>query len=254
MLHTPDGFENRRRNAGTTSRPTPKFASAFDDPKRSKLTSNGPPLHPPRIPTPVLPKPQPGPSKESTVRLMRQLPMPAVPHAPEAGPSKAGPYKQIASHDTPSLHLKPPAFASPSTGSPGTKFTLKDTLATSCRARSPSKKPVSKVKLKPVLPPIPPVSDPVKPVRSLNAMLPPPPPLPKKGPAQPDTSKLKTISTTRVAVALDPLTESGADELLALHLEQNVSTYVTPLERELNRGLFQSPEKASKSKSTKFIR
>ena len=85
-------------------------------------------------------------------------------------------------------------------------------------------------------------------------MQPPPPPPPRKGPSLLDASKLKTISTTRVALATDPRTESGTSEILALQLGQAVSSYVPPAQRELNRGLGQSPEKASKAKSAKYIR
>ena len=53
---------------------------------------------------------------------------------------------------------------------------------------------------------------------------------------------------------MDPRTESGTNELLGIYLEQNAANHVPPAERELQRGLMQSPEKASKSKSAKFVR
>lgn len=81
-----------------------------------------------------------------------------------------------------------------------------------------------------------------------------PPPQPTGGRPILDPTKMKTILTTRVAVAMDPRTESGTDELLGIYLEQNTGTHVPPAERELQRGLKQSPEKASKSKSAKFTR
>ncbi|KAI0744715.1 hypothetical protein C8Q76DRAFT_789207 [Earliella scabrosa] len=248
LMHIADGFGSTRRATGRSSGPAPKFTSAFDDPRRSKLTSIHSPLRVPRPPPPLFSNPPSGSSKDTALRVLRPPPTPpAPPQAPEAGPSKPQPAR-----NTSARPLKPPSFASPS-GS-GTKFTLKGALPASPRS---STKPVSKVNIQrfqPALPVPPPAPDPVKPVRSINALQPPPPPLPRKGPPQLDADKLKTISTTRVAVAMDPRTESGTDELLALHIEQNASTYVPPLERELNRGLGQSPEKASKKKGGKFVR
>lgn len=85
------------------------------------------------------------------------------------------------------------------------------------------------------------VSVPLKPV-------PIPPPLPLPAPL-PTPSKMKTISTTRVALATDPRTESGSSELFSLflrHQNQNLGgkVYGDSVERELGRGLEVSPEKA----------
>ena len=91
-------------------------------------------------------------------------------------------------------------------------------------------------------------STPAKPKRTLAELQ---PPLPR---AAPPGRRLTTISATRVALALDPQTESGAEELMAIHMAQAPSTYLTPAERELARGLGQSPEKASKKKKAKFVR
>jgi hypothetical protein len=73
-----------------------------------------------------------------------------------------------------------------------------------------------------------------------------PPPLPrhsKIGPPPPLPSKLKTISTTRVAIATDPRTENGSAELFSMFLQHIKPTHVDSLDKELGRGLEQSPEK-----------
>ncbi|KAI0683730.1 hypothetical protein BC835DRAFT_721486 [Cytidiella melzeri] len=73
-----------------------------------------------------------------------------------------------------------------------------------------------------------------------------PPSLPlvkNSGPPPLCQSKLKTISTTRVAIATDPRTDNGSAELFSLLFQQRGSTYVDALDRELGRGLEQSPEK-----------
>ncbi|KAI0087616.1 hypothetical protein BDY19DRAFT_239399 [Irpex rosettiformis] len=76
--------------------------------------------------------------------------------------------------------------------------------------------------------------------------IPGPPLLPRtepKGPPPISPSKLKTISTTRVAIATDPHAESVPSELFSLLLKQGCSTYVDAVDRELGRGLIQSPER-----------
>ena len=65
--------------------------------------------------------------------------------------------------------------------------------------------------------------------------------------------EMKTISTTRVARATDPMTDSGHAELLSIFLRDQhhlVSSY----DRELNRGIFSSPEKGVKGKGPRFLR
>ncbi len=153
--------------------------------------------------------------------------------------------------------MKPPTF--PSASSSVSKFTLRSHIPIlapkkGTRSSRPDTKPVLKASIQDFRPPPPrPPAGPAKPGRSISAIQPPPPPPPRKGPPLPDASKLKTISTTRMALATDPRTESGTSEILALQLGQ-VSSYVPPAQRELNRGLGQSPEKASKAKAAKYIR
>ena len=103
--------------------------------------------------------------------------------------------------------------------------------------------------------------------KPLLRKVPPPPPLlvPNKTPVplktlappvlQVHTPKreMKTISTTRVARATDPMTDSGHAELLSIFLRDQhhlVSSY----DRELNRGIFSSPEKGVKGKGPRFLR
>ena len=183
------------------------------------------------------------------MRLLRPPVLPVL-NPIEFGPSKAVPVVTTGSRSTTPLRARATdhAFSPNST----TKFSLQG-AADSPRAHT---KPVSRSRFQKLQPPAPPpLPEPIKPTRRITLMKPPPPPVPpRKGPPLPDVGKLKTISTTRVAVALDPRTESGTDELMALHLEQNASTYVPPAERELIRGLGQSTEKASKAKTAKFGR
>ena len=110
-----------------------------------------------------------------------------------------------------------------------------------------------KASIQEFLPPLA-VPEPAKPARSLHTIQPPPPPPLKREPPVADTGKLKTILTTRVAIATDPRTESGIDEIMALGLGQTIPSFVPPAERELARGLKQSPEKASKAKTAKYVR
>ncbi|TFK77581.1 hypothetical protein K466DRAFT_608003, partial [Polyporus arcularius HHB13444] len=248
VMHAPEGFETLRQITGRAQVPARKFTSAFDDPRRSKLTPKDSPLRIPRPHAPIPSMPIAGPSKESSLRVLRAPVLP-VSNLAHAGPSNHASSVASGSRNTTPIHMGVPAFA-PGPGA-STKFTLKGSVISSPR------KPVSKANLQKLQPPaLPPLPEPVKFARNLNVMKPPPPPPPplRKGPPLPDVSKLKTILTTRVAVAMDPRTESGTDELMALYLEQNAPTYVPPAERELNRGLGQSPEKASKAKTAKFTR
>lgn len=88
---------------------------------------------------------------------------------------------------------------------------------------------------------------------NLKPLPPPPPPVDRKRAL--DTSKFKTISTTRVARATDLNTESGSVELLSLFLGQHGTGFVDPVDRELKRGLEQSPEKQKGGKGKgKWIR
>lgn len=64
---------------------------------------------------------------------------------------------------------------------------------------------------------------------------------------------MKTIFTTSLARATDFRSAAGAAELLSIFLKEHGHGFVDPTERELQRGLEQSPEKMSKRKrGTRF--
>lgn len=89
------------------------------------------------------------------------------------------------------------------------------------------------------------------PLRELKP-LPPPPVLAKR---KPDPAKpMVSILKTSVARATDIHTEAGTAELLAIYLQTHGTGYVDPVEREMTRGLEQSPEKRSKARKPKYIR
>lgn len=250
-MHVPDGFGNTKRTTGNAG-PAPKFTSAFSDPKKSKLTPKGVPLRAP----PLIVKPPTTTVQIEQLKQPRARPAPQPdPEQPQAGPSRLPP-TAITAKEKQYPGVKPRTFALDM--GPTTKFTLKPHIS----GLSPQKDMSSPVRAKKVMSiqqiqpklPAPPQPDPTKPMRTLKELQPPPPPPPRVGPPIPVGRKLKTLSTTRLALMLDPQTESGMEELMALHMGQNASTYVTPAQRELNRGLGQSPEKASKKKKAKFIR
>ncbi|KAH9856410.1 hypothetical protein C2E23DRAFT_866359 [Lenzites betulinus] len=225
LMHTPEGFVSSKRAAGKT--PAPKFTSAFDDPRRSKPSAKDT-------------------LSRTTHRLQQQ---------PAAGPSKL-PLAPSSITRPSRIPVAQPPIAGPSSRTVSAQNRHASILAAHRISRpappKPPVKPLVKGALKqfqPILPVPTPPKDPPKNLRPLQ-----PPPAPAIGPPKIDPSKMKTILTTRVAVAMDPRTESGTDELLGIYFEQNAGTYVPPAERELQRGLKQSPEKASKSKSAKFIR
>ncbi|KAI0668841.1 hypothetical protein C8Q78DRAFT_1043297 [Trametes maxima] len=238
MMHTPDGFESSKNPVAKT--PAPKFTSAFDNKRRPKHSTHA------VIDSKVSP-----------------------PHA-VAGSSKPAPERQMAVAPIPSSSGITISTQEPIIGSSRNVPPRKNLAVTSRPVQNrnaailaahkvtfsalpkPRPRPVSKGTLLQYQPNLPQLTPSNGPPRNLRPLKPPPPPV--IGRSMLDPSKLKTISTTRVAVAMDPRTENGADELLGIYLEQQIGNYVPPAERELHRGLGQSPEKASKSKSAKFIR
>ena len=180
--------------------------------------------------------------------------------------------------------MKPPALAHPTAGRPSTKHSFTTTkmkvlklpvldaasVAGLSSARS-DLRPITAAALRPVKPDpssstssrttvssmlnrtliIPPRLG--TPASSSLKPLPPPPPLAnrKAGPSKPAT---KSIMETRIAKAIDIRTEGGAAELLSIFLRQHGTGYVDPYDRELNRGVEQSPEKRSKARNAKYVR
>ncbi|KAI0776805.1 hypothetical protein BD413DRAFT_610392 [Trametes elegans] len=256
LMQTPDGFETSRRASGSKTAAR-KFASAFDKPKPStkgSVAQNTRPLTPPVA----------GPSKQSAASPPAQAPGMRPWVMPEFEQTSKAPARQQQNKEARLRRLsETPVLQPPPVAGPSSKpiQNRKVSILSAHRIPSPASpktpvKPVSKAgisRFQPVLP-APALSK--NPPKELRALQPPPPPplLPRKGAPVLDPSKLKTILTTRVAVAMDPRTESGTNELLGIYLEQNAANHVPPAERELQRGLKQSPEKASKSKSAKFVR
>ena len=74
------------------------------------------------------------------------------------------------------------------------------------------------------------------------------------GPPKPGPATMKTISTTRLAQATDPFSDKGALGLLSIFTKAENKERMDPVEKELKRGLFQSPEKTAKTKGKAFIR
>lgn len=65
---------------------------------------------------------------------------------------------------------------------------------------------------------------------------------------------MTSIMQTRIARATDIRTEAGTAEILAIFLRHHGTGYVDPVEREMKRGLEQSPEKRNKKKQHRFLR
>lgn len=84
-----------------------------------------------------------------------------------------------------------------------------------------------------------------KPTKVLRPLKPPAFPL---NPSRPDVSKMKSLSETNAAKSTNPFTEQGSLNLLAMVAKTTAANYVLPVDRELRRGLVQSPEKGSKAK------
>ncbi|KAH9948469.1 hypothetical protein B0H21DRAFT_235068 [Amylocystis lapponica] len=66
------------------------------------------------------------------------------------------------------------------------------------------------------------------------------------------SANMKTIFTTEFARATDINSEHGPAQLLSIFLQQNQPDFIDPIDRELQRGLGQSPEKAGKPKEAKY--
>lgn len=95
--------------------------------------------------------------------------------------------------------------------------------------------------------------------KPLSRKLPAPPPLPAPEASPPTTPKrLRTINTTRMALATDPTSSDGPAELLSLFLQDNKYTFAkksgaAAAEDEATRGVNLSPEKRGKG-GPKFTR
>ncbi|KZT64854.1 hypothetical protein DAEQUDRAFT_759698 [Daedalea quercina L-15889] len=214
----PDGFEKTDRPAKKVA--PVQFVSAFETrpPRVTRPAKNAKASVPPN---PVAPAKNSGATstKASSLRVLKPpLPLPAPHPAKDDSPSK----KVSALTSRRPLPL-------PQKGA--------SEQLTSIRSLQP----------RPVTP------TPSKNAQPLKSIAPPPPPL--AGPSRLVASELKSIFTTNVALATDIRSESGQAEVLSMYLQQHGHGFVDPNERELRRGLEQSPEKLSKhTKSAKFAR
>ncbi|KAH9834408.1 uncharacterized protein C8Q71DRAFT_768573 [Rhodofomes roseus] len=224
-LELPDGFAKASTPA---KKATPlKFVSAFEtQPPRAKPTkivkakAGVPPSDLPRPPKQGTPAKNTGASSSKPTSL-RVLKPPAPPQAPKSAAADS-PSKNVSA-----LRARPP----PPPPQKGANEQL-----TSIRHLQPR-----------------PVTPPPKHSQHLKSIA--PPPLPVAGPSRLSASDLKTIFTTNVALATDIRSESGQAEVLSMYLQQHGHGFVDPTERELQRGLEQSPEKLSKhTKNAKFAR
>ena len=85
------------------------------------------------------------------------------------------------------------------------------------------------------------------------ALKPIPPPIPLSTNNDNDSPKkdMKSIFSTRVALATDPMTDGGHSELLSISLQDQ---YSSPSDAELVRGVLSSPEKGLRSRNAKYMR
>ncbi|KAH9916194.1 uncharacterized protein B0H18DRAFT_1038751 [Fomitopsis serialis] len=221
-LEPPDGFERTGSPAKKVA--SVKFVSAFETR-----------THPPRA--------------KPTRNVKASVPSLDLPRPPNLGTSVKG--KGTTSAKPVSLRvLKPPPVPNAAKDdSPKKKVTAltsrppvpipQDTNAklTSIRRLQP----------RPVTPP------PLKKAQPLMSMAPPPPPV--AGSSRLSASDLKSIFATNVALATDFRSESGQAEVLSIYIQQHGHGFVDPNDRELQRGLEQSPEKLFKhTKNAKFAR
>ena len=252
-LQGPEGFQKSK----STPRYKPpesitKFVSAFD-----KVP-----------PSPVKPIAQPKGSFEKKPVSLPTHERPQNPfvdsHLPRvAGPSK--PKRQLkpsssahpakADKTLPPLKvLKPPVFLPPAAPPQTTKGSSK-TAGVSLGSLQPALKqpPAPPEKPRSILkPPVVPIPSGTKPSVPLKPLAP-PPPLPSHRPTSP-TKQMKTIFTTSIAQATDPTKEGTGAELLSLFLQQHGHTFMSPTDRELQRGVMVSPDKRSRGKDPKFLR
>ncbi|CAL1710579.1 unnamed protein product [Somion occarium] len=155
--------------------------------------------------------------------------------------------------------LKPPPRPTPEPPLPtttrnGKNFTplssTRPMLPSSKDSEPPAGKPLSRL-VRPLPNPVSSSSKPSKPLKPLSLLKPPVRPSNRR--PKPDPSTMKTISTTNIAIATNPFTAQGSLNLFALFAKEMAADYMTPREREMRRGLLQSPEKATRNKKQKFI-
>ncbi|PCH43037.1 hypothetical protein WOLCODRAFT_153089 [Wolfiporia cocos MD-104 SS10] len=215
----------------------PKFVSAFDDHRKSVWSPRGstkplsksiqiaPSALPSSTQSKVLGESAPAPL---TNRPLRPLKPPSLVLLPDLKYDRQASGSNKSSSKT-SL-LQPVALSGSNKDKP--REALKGITARLVRPPSP---PASKVPLKSAVAP-----------PSYSSI---------PGSSRVPAHKLKSIFETNVARATDINSEHGAAELLGLYLQQHGHGHVDPLEREIQRGLGQSPEKKAKTtKNERYFR
>lgn len=225
----PDGFAQARPAAKIAA---PKFVSGFGDAgSHSSRQREKQPLH-------------------------RPLKPPAFPEPDSKGKNVAGPILAAVTSDKPrsgklmglsAFHLHEVDLSPMKTGA------RREKPPSAFRSHIVDKAgPSTKPLLPPALPAAPIASASRKPnsVRSIATPLQIAPTTPNKL----GEREMKTISTTAVALATDVHSDSGGAELLSIFVQQHGHEFLNSSERELSRGLVQSPEKRSKTKEPKYIK
>ncbi|KAI0920436.1 hypothetical protein AcV5_010167 [Taiwanofungus camphoratus] len=258
-LSSADGFARR---GSPVKIPAPKFDSAFDSSPGTSTTklpskASSRTSHLPRLNATCQANFTSGFGDTSPIRPKPLSKIPARPSKlqwPDTSRHIAGPAG--AQKSTPLRVLEPPAWVPPkphpvSEGSPTKKVTaLTSRLPFPLPSYETSAERKTSIhQLHPRLI-TPPRSKKVQPLMKFPA----PPLAAVAGSSRSVDTGMKTISTTNVALATDPRSEGGSAELLSIFLQQHGHSFTDPTERELQRGLGQSPEKASKSKKPRYIR
>jgi hypothetical protein len=182
------------------------------------------------------------PRRSNALASARPIPVFNIPGPPNTRPLRA---------------LKPPVLAAP--------------LPAVNMAKQPESKRIASLgSFRPIFSDIPQSAGPSKPLHNplhnipvvperlqtpLSNSLKPLPPPPVIANRKADLTKPQvSIMQTEIARATDFRTEAGTAEILSIFLQQHGSGYVDPLEREMSRGLEQSPEKRRKTKDPKYLR
>ncbi|KAI0069966.1 hypothetical protein K474DRAFT_1702422 [Panus rudis PR-1116 ss-1] len=220
----PDGFAvAKKRKVSTKDIPRYTFESAFDvAPESSSSSSNHTGA---RIPQ------EKGTSRRSALALPKDARQ-ELPSMPDFSDTAKKPSKAATKKLFPMTALRPmlPSVDSPDQASPITSGVR---LTSLIPPPLPTDVSLSTSKSKRNLRPLSKLPKPVLPTR--------------------DLSKMKTITTTRVALLTNPMTEDGAMNLFAIYAAEHAHEYIRPTDREVQRGLLQSPEKASKKGKQKYI-
>lgn len=262
-LQGPDGFQVTKNKSKPTYKPPPPFVSSFDPPKTRPATH-------------LVPDDKQEKSKDSTrVRPRSQNLFTA--ELPDFGDTSLGREakgKEISVRST-GNHKRPNPFITTSNAKADTSRVpiVKRLTITPSESASVHPPPIPRQKphsapFRPLKPPSFVISAPAnasssKP-RSFSILKPPPRPQPTTKaivlkplappsfalfPPKKSLTNMKPISS----FAINPTKDGAGAELLSLFLQQHGHSFVTPFEREIQRGIGLSPRK-NKSAKGKFVR